>query len=83
MGALSVPQRQAEPAGPPSPHAGPHWGEWGCSVSEMLLLEGMAGFWMGQNESHMGQAGLHQLENFLDSHWSPGRKKEKMFCSRC
>lgn len=44
-GALSVPQRQAEPAGPPSPpHAGPRWGEWGCSASEVLLLEGMAGF---------------------------------------
>lgn len=79
MGALSVPQQQAEPAGPHSPpHAAPHWGGQGCSASEMLLLEGMAGFYMGQSESHMGQAGLHQLKNFPDFHWCPGRRKQEL-----
>lgn len=81
---LSVPQWQAEPAGPHTPlHSGPHWGEQGCSVSEMLLLEGMAGCWMGRSESHMGQAGLHQLENLSDSHWSPFISFPMCNCKGC
>lgn len=44
-GALTVPPGQAEPAAPcPPPHAGPHWGEQGWSVSELLLRQAEAGF---------------------------------------
>lgn len=44
-GPLKVPQWQAEPASPHSPlPSGPQWGEEGCSASEMLPFEGMAGF---------------------------------------
>lgn len=44
-GALTVPPGQAEPAAPcPPPYAGPHWGEQGWSVSELLLRQAEAGF---------------------------------------
>lgn len=78
QGPVSVLLQWAEPAAPHFPlHGGQRWGERGWAAVEMLLCQGMAGFWVGQSESHGGRAGLHQLRKFPDSHWSPGRKKQR------